>query len=273
MSQKPKSFPVTESKVEDESQYVDMAPVFGDKIKLKVPKTNSEVSLKRKLKIGEETKYLIKNPKKPFVGDTDTLEAVVSHAKLPAELEGKITQEQYAALVDSTFESCEETYHQLKEQLNKPIKAIQEVTGDENVKFLPYLPERDKFITLTDMVVSDNKEMSKELESIRSLYTKYLDEDGNVKKDVPREDAYILELITDIKLRFFVCGNRILRLFEPAIKHVSDFYSTMKFSYYSQHLDEAPTDIKTFLQTRLHQYTNTKVPEAEHIPEVARQPA
>lgn len=206
-------------------------------------------------------KYSLLNPKKPYVKkrDGELPEGIPVNRKMPEELKSKMTQEEYDVLVGTTFESCEEIYGQLIDQINAPELAIKEITKFEEM--IPYLPEVNKFKRLTNMIVSDMRYFKKEIDSIRALYKKFITADGKTKPEINREDSYFLELITDVKLRFFVAGNRIKNVLLPSVQHVSDFYTSMKLRYYSvpEHFDSAPDDIKDFLKTRIKNYTNTEV--------------
>lgn len=214
-----------------------------------------------KVRDSSKLKYSLLNPKKPFVKkrDGELPAGIPIDRKMPEDLKGKMTQEEYEIFVGTTFESCEEIYGQLIEQINAPEKAIKEITKFEEM--IPYLPEVSKFKRLTNMIVSDMRYFKKEIDSIRALYKKFITAEGKTKPGINQEDYYILELITDIKLRFFVAGNRIKNVLLPSVQHVSDFYTSMKLRYYSvpEHFDSAPDDIKEFLKTRIKNYTNTEV--------------
>lgn len=208
--------------------------------------------------------YLLKNPKKPYVKKRDgKLKGKEAWKFVPEELQGQISQEQYEELMDTTVDSCEIFYHKLKEAIDSPDKALRQVLSKDNTQFLPYLPEVEKFKTIVSMVSEDRIALHKELDSIRKLYEVFLGVDGKAKKDLPERDAYITEKVLDVKLRLFVCGQRIRNVFEPVVKHISDFYSSMKFAYYMQHKDEAPEDIRKFLDERMANYTNTQIKQEQ----------
>lgn len=230
-------------------------------VKSVVPEASTSARSFFKVRNSSNIKYSLLNPKKPYVKkrDGELPEGIPLNRKMPEDLKDKMTQEEYEILVGTTFESCEEIYGQLIEQINAPEKAIKEITKFEEM--IPYLPEVPKFKRLTNMIVSDMRYFKKEIDSIRALYKKFITAEGKTKPEINREDSYILELITDIKLRFFVAGNRIKNVLLPAVQHVSDFYTSMKLRYYSvpEHFDSAPDDIKEFLKTRINNYTNTEV--------------
>lgn len=212
-------------------------------------------------------KVLLLNPKKPYVKARDgELKPIERVRKMPEDLKGMMTQEEYSTLVDTTFESCVEIHRHLNEQILAPKRALEAFGAEDKEKMLPYLPERDKFKLLANMTVSDMSDMERELNSIRKLYSKYLNADNTVKKEVDQEDAFFLELITDIKLRYVVCANRIRNTLLSEVQHISDFYTTMVINYYHQHPEEAPEDIKKFISEELYKYTNPNLNAANPAP-------
>lgn len=180
---------------------------------------------------------------------------------IPDSLIGKVTQEEWSMLNSLSFEGSELIYKNTKEKISAVNDAMQQILGDE--KFLPYITEPEKFKLLCTMLLEDMGVMNKELNSIRSLYTQYLDENGQpkLKRTEYEKDAYFLELLADINLRYYVCNNRIKNILKPSLQHLSDFYTTMKINYYAQpeHFDDAPLDIKDFIKYRLPSYTNLEI--------------
>ena len=173
-------------------------------------------------------KVLLLDPKKPYVKARDgELKPIERVRKMPEDLKGLMTQEEYSTLVDTTFESCVEIHKHLYEQILAPKRALEAFGAPDKEKMLAFLPERNKFKLLANMTVSDMSDMERELNSIRKLYSKYLNEDDTVKKEVNQEDAFFLEMITDIKLRYVVCANRIRNTLLSEVQHISDFYTTM----------------------------------------------
>lgn len=251
------------------SQRIPLNLPFGNfNLTFEAPPTSNTKSIKQIFKPKKkEQNYLLMNPKKPHVNSRDGVlkpeDAIPGMQFLPEELKDKLTQEEYSTLVDTTFESCEGIYQQLSSQLDAPIKAINQLCSESEK--MAYLPEIEKFKVLTTLIFSDIRELRKELNSIRALYTKYLNKDGSVKAEVNQEDAYILELVSDIKLRYLVCGNRIKNVLHPEVMHVSDFYTSMVIRFYHANPEGAPEDIKKFMQERLNQFIGTSFNAKEPI--------
>lgn len=207
----------------------------------------------------EPIKYLHKSGKgenaetyrKDKHGELDVTKAKESHMVVPPELRGMVSEEEYAEMMDMTVMSCLKIHENIQKQIDAP-KGAMEQFGDEKVaKMLPYLPEVSKFKLLANMIVSDMKELGRELKTIKSLYTRFLKEDGTPLDDIDHTDAYMLETIADIKLRYMVCANRVKSSLFSHVKHASDFYTAMNIRYYSDHPDEAPEDTRKFMEERL----------------------
>lgn len=187
----------------------------------------------------------------------------VDYRKLPDGLKKLMNEDELDAIVDATWRSCENVYENLCKQLDAPVKAIKQITDKENM--LPYLTERDKFLTLVKMSTSDVTELKREVESIRDLYKSHLGTEVDKEDTTEDLDPYMLEKILDVKLRFFTAGSRIRNVLMPAVLHLSDFHTAMVLNYYAQpeHRDEAPDDVRKFLDERLAQYVQPQTPTDE----------
>lgn len=187
----------------------------------------------------------------------------VDYRKLPDGLKKLMNEDELDAIVDATWRSCENVYENLCKQLDAPVKAIKQITEKENM--LPYLTERDKFLTLVKMSTSDVTELKREVESIRDLYKSHLGTEVDKEDTTEDLDPYMLEKILDVKLRFFTAGSRIRNVLMSAVLHLSDFHTAMVLNYYAQpeHRDEAPDDIRKFLEERLAQYVQPQTPTDE----------
>lgn len=238
-----------------------------DKLTVEAKGINLAPNLETKFKKAKRQKVLDIDPKRPYVKARDGEAKVIERVSaIPEELKDQFSQDEWDALHDYTFESLESTYKTIKLMIEAPTKAFKELlTQDE--KYKPYVQEVEKLKTMLAMNTSDTRDLVKEVNSIRKLYENFLNEDGSVKSDVPTLDAYIIEKIIDIKARYLVCTNRVRAITEPLTKHVSDFFSAMKFGYYLDHPEEAPEDVKKFINERLYQYTNTTPPTQDHIEE------
>lgn len=229
-------------------------------------KNTAKPSFKSPFGKPDDRKYLLLNPKKPYVkardGELRLEDGRLAKDILPEELKGHMTQEEWEVFQDTTFESCEQTYKNLKAVIDAPKPAIEEF-GKEP-KMIPFLPEYNKFKALTNMIVEDMRFLTKELNSIRALYKMHLDKDGKTKEGIIQTDAYYLNKITDIKLRYFVAGTRIKNLIEPSMRHLADFHLSMEIRYYMAHPEETPPErLQRFMKERLKHFTNTKPPKPE----------
>lgn len=187
----------------------------------------------------------------------------VDYRRLPDGLKKLMNEDELEAIVDATWRSCENVYENLCKQLDAPVKAIKQITDKENM--LPYLMERDKFLTLVKMSTSDVTELKREVETIRDLYKSHLGTEVDKEDTTEDLDPYMLEKILDVKLRFFTAGSRIRNVLMPAVLHLSDFHTAMVLNYYAQpeHRDEAPDDVRKFLEERLAQYAQPQTPTDE----------
>lgn len=187
----------------------------------------------------------------------------VDYRKLPDGLKKLMNEDELEAIVDATWRSCENVYENLCKQLDAPVKAIKQITDKENM--LPYLMERDKFLILVKMSTSDVTELKREVETIRDLYKSHLGTEVDKEDTTEDLDPYMLEKILDVKLRFFTAGSRIRNVLMPAVLHLSDFHTAMVLNYYAQpeHRDEAPDDVRKFLDERLAQYVQPQTPTDE----------
>lgn len=234
-----------------------------DKLTIESNGLNLNPNAKTKFKKAKRQKVLDIDPNRPYVKARDGEAKVVERvARIPEEFKDRFTQEEWDALNDYTFESLESTYKTIKMMIEAPTKALNELLTQDK-KFLPYIQEKEKLTTMVAMNTTDTRSLVRELNSIRKLYEKFIDEDGKVKPEVPEFEPYIIEKIIDIKARYLVCSNRVRAITEPLTKHISDFFTAMKFGYYLDHKEEAPDDVKKFFAEYLHHYTNTTPPTQE----------
>lgn len=247
-------------------------PVTDDTIELSIPGTPLKFkgvasAMEASIKPKERVKVIPNPDNKPIRGKLDSSKAVDSALVIPEHLKGKLTAEEYALIVENNFESCEAIYHALEKQIDAPLKAISVFSEEKNKKFLPYISDVNKFRFLAKMIGNDVDALTKELNSIRTLYKDYIDAQGKTKKEINLMDVYFAEIILDIKTRYYTCQKRIQSLLEPSTLHLNDFYTAMVISYYVAHPDEAPDDVKDFIDNQLQHYIRTEMPKFEVMDE------
>ena len=261
-------------------------------ITIDAPKTETKSQYK------EGDKYIVINPKEPYVkardGELDTKKAkslddrkidqVLNNliSNLPSDLREGIDLESTKKSINLTLDEIDEKYLECLSILDKVPELIEVFNKEENRKFLPYLGaigtkeedginkvvindnEREKLFILLRMLLEDRTYLKKELDTIRSLYLKYMEEvevDGKKvyrKKEGVRDDSVkITEEKMDILTRYFVFSTRVNDVFNIPFKHVSDFYSSMVYNYYINHPDEAPDDVKELIKMQQEMSKNT----------------
>lgn len=228
-----------------------------------------------KRKLGKKTKYLAIDNSRPYVtardGELDDAK-VVTKTSMPDTLKGKISEEEFIEIAANDLDSCEVIYHDLCKVLNHPIEQMENRMVKEGEKYLPYIAEPEKFKDVVDMTYENVRSLKRELDSIRKLYIKHLDENGRVKAsaDKLRGTAYMIELVLDIKLCYTVVGNRIKKAVGLLTAYLSDFYTQSVITYYLINKEEEPPeDIKKFIENDLHRYLPKEYPgnETETTPE------
>lgn len=261
-------------------------------ITIDAPKTETKTKYK------EGDKYIVINPKEPYVkardGELDTKQAkslderkidnVLNKliSNLPEDLKDGIDFDSTKKSLSLSLDEIDDKYKECVSILDKVPELINIFNKTENQKFLPYLGaigtkeedginkividdnEREKLFVLLKMLLDDRTYLRKELDTIRSLYSKYMEEveiDGKKvyrrKEDVREDSVKITEEKMDILTRYFVFSTRVNDIFNIPFKHVSDFYSSMVYNYYINHPDEAPDDVKELIKMQQEMSSNT----------------